>query len=150
MRILKQDSFNEFYRIKLEHQELKKYKDTSKQHMKVLYDTFKEHGMCDLYFSEYNNKYLSGAFIWKYKDTIYYVYGASTEESRNLNANNLLHWEIIKNANKEGYKNYNMWGGTNKKDTITRFKMRFSKDAKLISIPVFKKALILKSLISKI
>ena len=130
VKITKLESFDEFYRLKLVHQELKKYGDTSKRDMEILYDAFQKYNMCDLYFSEYKEEYLSGAFIWKYKKTIYYVYGASTEKSWGLQANNLLHWEIMKGAHSNGYEIYNMWGGKHGDNSATQFKMRFSKDAK--------------------
>jgi hypothetical protein len=139
VEIVKVDSFAEFSRLKLGHQKVKKYKDTSLSDLKIIYNTFRRDNMCDLYFSNYEGEYLSGAFIWKYKKTIYYVYGASTEKSWGLQANNLLHWEIIKDAHNNGYKTYNMWGGKLGDNSATQFKIHFSKDAKLVQIKKFKK-----------
>ena len=139
VKIVKLEPFDEFYRLKSAHQELKKYEDTPKREMEILYDTFQKYNMCNLYFSEYKREYLSGAFIWKYKKTIYYVYGASTEKSWGLQANNLLHWEIMKDAHNNGYETYNMWGGKQGDNSATQFKMRFSKDANLVQIKKFKK-----------
>lgn len=137
IKIVKDNSFDDFYQLKLKHQEIKKYQDTSIKDLRILYDVLTKKNMCDLYFSEYDGEYISGAFVWKFGKTIYYVYGASTEKSWELQANNLLHWEIIKDANNNGYEKYNMWGGKIGNNLATQFKMHFSKDAKLVKIPKF-------------
>jgi len=141
VKVVKLDSFEEFSKIKIEHQKVKQYKDTPLDELETLYRKFKKHcpNMCDLYFSEYNNEYLSTAFIWRYNNTIYYVYGASNEKSREFQASNLLHWEIILEANKQGYKTYNMWGGKIGDDSGTKFKMRFSNESQLVQINKYEK-----------
>lgn len=48
--------------------------------------------------------------LFKFKDTLYYPYGASTREHREVMANNLVMWEAIKLAKQWGCKYLDMWG----------------------------------------
>ena len=48
--------------------------------------------------------------LFKFGDTLYYPYGASTREHREVMANNLVMWEAIKLAKKWGLKYLDMWG----------------------------------------
>jgi lipid II:glycine glycyltransferase (peptidoglycan interpeptide bridge formation enzyme) len=48
--------------------------------------------------------------LWHFKDALYYVYGGSSEEYKNVMAANLLMWETIKFGRKLGCKTLDMWG----------------------------------------
>ena len=61
--------------------------------------------------SAYNqNNAIAGAILLRHQDTLYYFFGASSNEDRNLMAPYLLHWEIIKLAKKLDCKYYDFWG----------------------------------------
>lgn len=45
-----------------------------------------------------------------FKDTLYYVYGGSSAEHRQVMANNLLAWEAVKFGKKLGLAKFDMWG----------------------------------------
>jgi lipid II:glycine glycyltransferase (peptidoglycan interpeptide bridge formation enzyme) len=69
---------------------------------------------------------LAAAIIGYFGDTATYLHGASSHEYRNLMAPYFLHWEIIKEAKKLGYKFYDFWGIDEKKwPGVTRFKKGF-------------------------
>lgn len=48
--------------------------------------------------------------LFRYGETLYYPYGASSREHREVMANNLVMWAAIKLAKKWGLKNLDMWG----------------------------------------
>lgn len=58
-------------------------------------------------------------FVWK--DFLYYPYGASTEQHKNVMANNLMMWEAIKFGKKLGLKTFDLWGREEGKG-FTKFK----------------------------
>lgn len=58
----------------------------------------------------YKDKPLSVFQLWHFKDTMYYVYGGSSEEFKNVMAANLLMWESIKLAKNKGCNMFDMWG----------------------------------------
>lgn len=58
-------------------------------------------------------------FVWR--DFLYYPYGASTEEHKNVMANNLMMWEAIKFGKKLGLTTFDLWGREEGKG-FTKFK----------------------------
>lgn len=55
-------------------------------------------GLADLLVCRYNGKAIAAGIITFYNDTASYLYGASSNEDRNLMAPYLMHWEVIKEA----------------------------------------------------
>lgn len=53
---------------------------------------------------------VSGIWLVHFKDYLYYLYGGSSEKSREKMPNYLLHWEAIKLGKKLGCKTYDLWG----------------------------------------
>ena len=53
---------------------------------------------------------LTSWVLFVFKDTIYYPYGASSREYREVMASNLIMWEAIKFGKKLGLKYFDMWG----------------------------------------
>ncbi len=136
------ESFDSFVALKMRHQEFRQYDDTPPKQLRTTFDVLRKHDMCDLYFARYDDEDIAVAFILKYQKTLYYLYGASTPRSWEVEgANTLLHWKIMEDGNAQGYERYNMWGVTspNAHDDQSRFKARFSKDALIAHIPVFGK-----------
>ncbi len=58
----------------------------------------------------YDGKTLTSWVMFVFKDTMYYPYGASSREYREVMANNLIAWEAIKFGKKLGLKYFDMWG----------------------------------------
>lgn len=60
--------------------------------------------------AKYKKEIITTWILFSFNDTLYYPYGASTREHRNLMANNLVMWEAIKLAKRKGLKYLDMWG----------------------------------------
>lgn len=60
--------------------------------------------------AKYHGKVITTWVLFRFKDTLYYPYGASTREHREVMANNLVMWEAIRLAKKWGCKYLDMWG----------------------------------------
>lgn len=60
--------------------------------------------------AKYNEKILTTWILFVFKDTLYYPYGASSSENKEVMANNLIMWEAIKYGKKLGLKRFDMWG----------------------------------------
>ena len=58
----------------------------------------------------YNNETLVTWILFVLGDTLYYPYGASSNEHREVMASNLMMWEAIKFGKKMGLKKFDMWG----------------------------------------
>ena len=63
-----------------------------------------------LFTAEYENKTLTAMLFFVFHDTLYYPYGASSNEHRNVMHSNLAMWEGIRFGKKLGLKKFDMWG----------------------------------------
>lgn len=63
-----------------------------------------------LFVAKYNGKILTAWILFVFKDTLYYPYGASSSENREVMSSNLVMWEAIKFGKKLGLKKFDMWG----------------------------------------
>lgn len=83
-----------------------------------------------LYFAKYQNKTLAANLIMFFGDTATYLHGASSDAHRNIMAPHFLHWHIICEAKRLGFKYYDFWGiDETKWPGITRFKKGFTSEA---------------------
>jgi lipid II:glycine glycyltransferase (peptidoglycan interpeptide bridge formation enzyme) len=58
----------------------------------------------------YENKVLVAWILFVLGDTLYYPYGSSSNEHREVMASNLMMWEAIKFGKRLGLKHFDMWG----------------------------------------
>jgi lipid II:glycine glycyltransferase (peptidoglycan interpeptide bridge formation enzyme) len=63
-----------------------------------------------LLLAECEGQLLAGIFVSLYAKQGIYLYGASSNEQRNLMPNYLLQWEAIRWAKAQGAKQYDFWG----------------------------------------
>jgi lipid II:glycine glycyltransferase (peptidoglycan interpeptide bridge formation enzyme) len=63
-----------------------------------------------LFTAQYENKTLTALLFFVFHDTIYYPYGASSNENRNVMHSNLAMWEGIRFGKKLGLTKFDMWG----------------------------------------
>ena len=63
-----------------------------------------------LFLADYNGQLLAGIFVGLMAKQAIYLYGASSNEHRQLMPNYLLHWEAIRWAKGEDAKTYDFWG----------------------------------------
>lgn len=85
------------------------YAHTDNYHRKM-WETLREANIANLLVARYQGKIITTWIVFKFKDTLYYPYGASTREYREVMANNLVMWEAIRLAKKWGCKSLDMWG----------------------------------------
>lgn len=64
----------------------------------------------ELFFAEAAGRRLATAIVMYYGGRATYLYGASDDEQRNYMAPYLLHWEIMMEAKRRGYREYDFWG----------------------------------------
>ena len=94
-----------------------------------------------IYVAEYDGKIIAANVIVFYRDTAYYLHGASDDKYKNLMAPHLMQWKQIQDARKAGCKKYDFCGVkvNDKKgrswEGITRFKLGFSPKTKPIEFP---------------
>jgi len=81
---------------------------TPKYH-KIVWDSLKKN-IAHILIAFYNDVPLAAYELFYFKNTLYYPYGGTSLEYRNLMASNLLMWEAIKLGKKLGAEKFDMWG----------------------------------------
>lgn len=126
-------SFEEFLKLQRETTKRQGFYTHPDSYFRLLWEFFKPKGMIHLLTATYKGKILAAWVLFRFKDTIYYPYGASSEKYKEMMASNLMMWEAIKFGKKLGCKNFDMWGALgenpNPKDPwfgFHRFKMGYS------------------------
>ncbi|HET7099209.1 MAG TPA: peptidoglycan bridge formation glycyltransferase FemA/FemB family protein [Patescibacteria group bacterium] len=108
------------------------YAHTRKYH-KLMWEILKKAGIAHLLVARFNppspkdseGQVITTWILFAWKDFLYYPYGASTEEHKNVMANNLMMWEAIKFGKKMGLKTFDLWGRETGKG-FTKFKEGYS------------------------
>ncbi|HEY5601319.1 MAG TPA: peptidoglycan bridge formation glycyltransferase FemA/FemB family protein [Patescibacteria group bacterium] len=80
---------------------------------KLLWRILKPKGMVHLLVARYKKTPLVTWILFRFKDMIYYPYGGSSLEYKNLMAPNLIAWESILFGKKIGCKMFDFWGALN-------------------------------------
>lgn len=97
-----------------------------------LFSALKSVGMAELILAEYNGAIRAAHMIIWHGQTATYLHGGSDDSNKEAMAPYLLQWETIKEANRRGVKEYDLWGiapddePTHKWAGVTRFKRGFS------------------------
>lgn len=66
-----------------------------------------------LLLAKYNKKILATWILFTFKETLYYPYGASSDENREVMASSGIAWAAIKYGKQLGLKAFDMWGAAN-------------------------------------
>lgn len=77
---------------------------------RTMWKVLSKAGIAKLWTATYQKKILAAWILFCWKDTIYYPYGSSSREHRDVMAPNLLLWEIARWGKAHGYKKFDLWG----------------------------------------
>lgn len=104
-------------------------------YFKNMFNNLKDTGMMRVFNAVYQGKILVSWIIFMHNGVLYYPYGASRREHRDVMASNLMMWEMIKFGKAQGCTKFDMWGSLgpepNKKDPwygFHRFKKGYGGD----------------------
>jgi lipid II:glycine glycyltransferase (peptidoglycan interpeptide bridge formation enzyme) len=81
-----------------------------RNYLSATYEALHRVGMARIRLAEKDGKVLSANFEVLYGDTVTYLYGSSSNESRESMAPYALHWDAILEAKRDGYAKYDFWG----------------------------------------
>jgi lipid II:glycine glycyltransferase (peptidoglycan interpeptide bridge formation enzyme) len=99
-----------FYKLYLETAKRQKFFSRSKKYFELAWKTFREEDMSYLLVAEYEGKPLVAWMFFVYEGVLYYLYGGSTEEDRDVQPSCLLGWEAIRMGKRKGCDLFDMWG----------------------------------------
>lgn len=80
------------------------------EYYRKMWEILGDSGMIRIMEARYEGKVLVSWVLFIFNETLYYPYGASTAEHRDVMASNLMMWEVILFGKKLGAKKFDMWG----------------------------------------
>ncbi len=92
---------------------------------RLMWQEFQKAGVAHLLNARYNKKTLITWILFEWHDTLYYPYGASSSEDRNVMAAYAMMWGAILFGKSRGLKKFDLWGRDEGKG-FTRFKEGFN------------------------
>lgn len=100
----------------------------SYEYFKKLLENYDENEL-RIYITKHEGDFLSAALAFNYGGELFYLYGASSNEKRNLMPNYIMQWEMINWGIETGCSKYNFGGvlNLNPNDGLYKFKMGFCK-----------------------
>jgi len=82
----------------------------TKEYHRQMWKSLKPVGIARLLKAEYQGKILAAWILFKFHNVLYYPYGASSSEHRQLMTSNLMMWEAIKLGKKLDCQAFDLWG----------------------------------------
>jgi lipid II:glycine glycyltransferase (peptidoglycan interpeptide bridge formation enzyme) len=134
--------FGEYLKLTKETTTRQKFYAHSENYHKLMWETLRQDQnipfnpnelSAHLFKAVYNSEVLATWILFVLGDTLYYPYGASSSNNKEVMASNLMMWEVIRFGKKLGLKKFDMWGALgpnpNPKDPwhgFNRFKEGYS------------------------
>lgn len=85
------------------------YAHTKKYH-ELMWQILKKANIAHLLTATYRGQIITTWILFVWRDFLYYPYGASTFEHKNVMANNLMLWEAIKFGKRQKLTTFDLWG----------------------------------------
>ena len=97
----------------------------TRRYHRLMWQFLKPAGIAHLMTAEYKGEIVTAWILFSWKDCLYYPYGASSDQHKEVMANNLMMWEAIRFGQKLGLKTFDLWGREEGKG-FTKFKEGYS------------------------
>lgn len=82
----------------------------NKKYHQTMWSVMRAAGIAHLFTATYGDKVLAAWVIFCWNKTIYYPYGTSSRQHREVMAPTLLLWEIARWGKAQGYTSFDLWG----------------------------------------
>lgn len=104
------EGFEEYLKLLRETTQRQGFYAHGENYQRHMWKTMHPPGIAKLLKATYQNKILAAWIVFIYNDTIYYPYGTSSNQHRNVQASSLMMWEIMKLGKQYKCKTIDMWG----------------------------------------
>ncbi len=103
------DGFKIFSKLYFETCNRQKYYGHTEEYHRIVWETLGK-DMSRILIAFYDDIPLAAYELFFFKNKLYYTYGGTSEEYRNLMASNFLMWEAIRLGKQLGAREFDMWG----------------------------------------
>lgn len=104
------EAFENYLRLTKETTQRQKFYAHTERYHRLMWETLHPAGIAHLLVTSYQNRPLVTWIVFNFNNVLYYPYGASSTEHRELMASNLIMWEAIKFGKKIGCTTFDLWG----------------------------------------
>ena len=102
--------FKTYLKLYFETTRRQKYFGHSPQYHQKVWETLKPAKMARVLIAQYQKKPLVAWMLLNFGDALYYPYGGSSLEHKEIMASNLVAWEAIRLGKRLNFKTFDMWG----------------------------------------
>ncbi len=103
-------AFNEYWALTEETTKRQGFYAHTRRYHELMFKTLVPAGIAHLFKAVYQDKTLVTWIVFILNGILYYPYGASTREEREVFASNLMMWKVIKFGKSNGCQLFDMWG----------------------------------------
>lgn len=103
-------AFSEYLRLEQETTERQKFYAHSPLYHKTMWHIMKNAGIAHLFTATYKGETLAAWIIFVHDHVMYYPYGASSRNHREVMAPNLLLWKLVLWGKEHGCRAFDLWG----------------------------------------
>lgn len=104
------EAFQKYLELTFETAKRQKFYAHNRRYHELMWETLKGANVAHLLTASYQSQILVTWIVFLFNNVLYYPYGASSDQYRNVMASNLMMWEAIKFGKKNGTKLFDMWG----------------------------------------
>lgn len=115
------EAFKRYLELTRETVERQGFYAHSQKYHELMWKILHKANIARLLTARYKKQIITTWILFVWKGFLYYPYGASTEQHKNVMANNLMMWEAIKLGKALGLKTFDLWGREEGKG-FTKFK----------------------------
>lgn len=108
--VKEEGNFEDYYSLMRETTGRNKFFAHNEEYHRKMWEIMNGCGMGHLLIARYQGVALTAWVLFVFNNVLYYPYGASSSEYRELMASNLMMWEAIKFGKKNNCKMFDMWG----------------------------------------
>lgn len=104
------EAFEEYWKLTEETTKRQGFFAHTKRYHQTMFETLCNGGIGHLFKAVHEGKTLVTWMMFLLNGVLYYPYGASTRDDRNVFASNLMMWEVAKWGKRNGAKLFDLWG----------------------------------------
>ncbi len=105
-----QKAFETYLRLMIETTKRQRFYAHTPNYHRKMWETLQPAGMTHLLVARYKGKILVAWILFTFNKVLYYPYGASTREHREVMPSYAMMWEAIKFGQKMGCETFDLWG----------------------------------------
>jgi lipid II:glycine glycyltransferase (peptidoglycan interpeptide bridge formation enzyme) len=122
------DDLGAFHRLMQRTGERDTFGVHSAAYYRLAYQVFHPPGECELFLAESGGQPLAALMVFARGRAAWYLYGASSDQGRNLMSTYLLQWEAMRWARRRGCVTYDMWGIPDEPEDVLESQFTHRKD----------------------